>query len=167
MDELVERAFQAVQTLPSEDRERIAYEILERVENKTEWDRLVQEPLAQDWLEKASRKALKMYTKSAKRLSMNYVNVTINNLLREGSYWKSFDELPEEVRNLAESNYQSWKQNSKNPGLRFKKIHNAFPVFSFRVGMNHRTVGAEAQDGKMIWFWVGSFQDFKNEIGLV
>lgn len=161
MTTMLEKAFEALKTLPEVDRERIAWEIIERVEDKNEWDRLIATPEAQAWMEKASRKALKNYAKIATRLSMKFVSLDLGNLLREGSYWDVFNDLPEDIRKLAEETYQSWKDNPKNPGLRFKQIHPDLPVVSFRVGMKHRTVGVETSDGKVVWFWVGSFETFK------
>ena len=38
------------------------------------------------------------------------------------------------------------------------------PIFSFRVGMQHRTVGVETADEKIVWFWVGSFEMFEELI---
>lgn len=164
MVELLTKAFEALKALPAEDRERIAYEILERVEDKSEWDRLIASPEAQAWMEVAAKKALKTYKKTAKNLSMKFVSLGLDNLLREGTYWESFDDLPDDIRKLAQETYQQWKDNPKNPGLRFKQIHAALPVVSFRVGMKNRTVGVETEDGKVVWFWVGSFDLFKTMI---
>jgi len=44
MGNLVEKAFEALKTLPEVDRERIAWEIIQRVEDKTEWDRIIALP---------------------------------------------------------------------------------------------------------------------------
>lgn len=165
MGEVLDRAFKALKTLPEAERERIAYEIIERVEDKTEWDRIITSPAAQAWLESASKKALKEYAKIAKNLSMKFISMGLDNLLREGAYWETFDDLPEDVRKLAQKNYRLWKDNPDAPGLRFKRIHPELAVMSFRVGMKHRTVGVEAPDGKVVWFWVGSFDTFKKQIG--
>ncbi|MFC1673121.1 hypothetical protein ACFL12_03105, partial [Pseudomonadota bacterium] len=119
---------------------------------------------AQAWLEQAAKKSLKEYKKISKNLDMKFVSLGLDNLLREGAYWEQFDDLPDDVRKMAESTYKQWKDNPKNPGLRFKKIHVELPVFSFRVGMKHRTVGVEAPDGKVVWFWVGSFDTFQAAI---
>jgi len=165
MGEMLEKAIAALKTLPEADSERIAWEIIERVEDKTEWDRLISAPESQEWLENSARAALRAYEKTANKLTMNFVSLGLDNLLREEAYWQSFDELPEDIRKLAEKNYQLWKENTKNPGLRFKQIHQTAPVFSFRVGMRHRTVGTETDDGKIVWFWVGSFETFEATIG--
>ena len=166
MERLLKRAFEALKTLPEVDRERIAWEIIERVEDKTEWDRIIAAPEAQRWLERQAKKALKVYRKMRDKLSMTFISVAQDKLLREEAYWTQFDDLPEDIRKLAEENYHSWKENPRNPGLRFKQIHGKLPIFSFRVGMRHRTVGVETDDGKIAWFWVGSFETFKKAIQL-
>lgn len=164
MESLLKRAFEALNTLPEADRERIAWEIIERVEDKTEWDRIISSPEAQRWLERQAKKALQVYRKMRDKLSLTFLSVSQDKLLREEAYWTRFDELPEEIRKLAEENYHSWKENPRNPGLRFKQIHAKLPIFSFRVGMRHRTVGVETGDGKIVWFWVGSFETFRKSI---
>lgn len=165
MEKLLDRAFKALRTLPETDQERIAWEIIERVQDKTEWDRIIALPQSQKWFEKESKRALRDYKKIANKLSMTFVSVARDNLLREDAYWKNFDDLPAEVRKLAEENYRLWKENPRHPGLRFKKIHATLPVFSFRVGMRHRTVGVETDDGRIAWFWVGSMESFEKLIG--
>ncbi|UCH73893.1 MAG: hypothetical protein JSU82_16505 [Rhodospirillales bacterium] len=164
MESLLQKAFEALKTLPKIDRERIAWEIIERVEDKTEWDRIVASPEAQRWMEQQAKEALRVYRKMRDKLSLTFVSVSQDKLLREESYWREFDDLPQEIRKLAEHNYHSWKENPRNPGLRFKQIHQSLPIFSFRVGMRHRTVGVETDDGKIVWFWVGSFETFRDAI---
>jgi len=164
MDQLIERAFKALKTLPPEDAERIAYEIIERVEDKTEWDKIISFPESQKWLKKEAARATKVFNKIRKNLSQTFISIPQDNILREEPYWKHFDDLPDDIKKLAERNYRLWKENPTHPGLRFKKIHATLPIFSFRVGLRNRTVGVEVEDGKIAWFWVGSFEDFKAEI---
>ncbi len=164
MGEILDKAYNLLKTLPEEDQERIAWEIIERVEDKTEWDKIVATPDSQHWLGIHAKMALKEYKKISKKLSLTFISMPLDNLLREESYWKHFDELPSELRTLAEKNYRLWKENPHHPGLRFKKIHTELPVFSFRVGMRYRTVGVETRDGKIVWFWIGSFDHFKESI---
>jgi len=161
MDKLIDRAIEALKSLPPEDCERIAWEIIERVEDKTEWDNIIATPKAQAWLENEAAGALKKFRKIEKNLSRTFISIPHDHLLREEPYWKHFDELPPETKKLAEKNYRLWKESPGHPGLRFKKIHATLPVFSFRVGMRNRTVGVEVEDDKIAWFWVGSFENFK------
>lgn len=165
MGEVLDKAFEALKTLPEQERERIAWEIIERIEDKTEWDNIISSDEAQGWLENSAAKALKEYTKMADKLSMKFISLNMDNVLRKGSYWDTFEDLPEDVKKLAEKNYKLWRESKNSPGLRFKQIHKSLPIYSFRVGMKHRTVGVEAPDGKIAWFWVGSFETFKKAIG--
>jgi len=166
MTDLLQQAFDALATLPEADQDRIAWEIIERVEDKTEWDRIIATPDSQAWLEAQAKAALKAYDKIQNKLTMTFVSIPQDHPPREEAYWSHFDELPDEIRALAEENYKLWKDNPNHPGLRFKRIHETRPVFSFRVGMRHRTVGIETDDGKVVWFWVGSFETFQSLVGL-
>jgi hypothetical protein len=167
MVELLDKAFEALKTLPAEDRDRIAWEIIARVEDKTEWDKLIALPESQRWLKQEAAKALKEYKKLSRPLSGGFVSLSHDAFLREDSYWRHFDELPAEVRKLAESNYELWRKNPNHPSLRFKQIHAELPIFSFRVGMQHRAVGVQIDDGKVAWFWMGSFKHFREVAGPV
>ena len=166
MPDLLKKAFEALNSLPKEDRDRIAWEIIERVEDKSEWDRLIALPEARQWLEKESERALKKYRRMRKPLAQSFVSVDSDAMLREDAYWRHFDDLPLAVRKLAQGNYELWKKNPNHPSLRFKRIHPDLPVFSFRVGMRHRTVGIQADDDNIVWFWMGSFEHFRELIGV-
>jgi hypothetical protein len=166
LTDILTKAFDTLKTLPAEDRDRIAWEILERVEDKTEWDRLIVLPEALRWLEKEAAIALKKYKKMSRPLEVAFVSVGRDAMLREDAYWRHFDELPAPVRKLATSNYELWKKNPNHPSLRFRQIHPDRPIFSFRVGMRHRTVGVQADDERIVWFWMGSFEHFRELIGV-
>jgi hypothetical protein len=164
MEELLNKAFEALKSLPPRDQSFMAWQIIDQVEDKAEWDRLTARPEAQDWLAHEAAKALKRFEKVAKSLSNSFISLGDENLLREDSYWRHFDDLPKSVKELAEDNYHIWKKNPHHPCLRFKQIHETLPIFSFRVGMKHRAVGVETDDGKVVWFWMGGFEHFKSLI---
>ncbi len=165
MERLLNRAFDALRTLPEVEQERIAWEIIKRVEDKTEWDRLVASPASQAWLKQAAQAALKDYNKVARKLSLTFLAMPGAGMTRKEAYWAHFDNLPPDIRKLAEDNYRLWQQDSKHPSLRFKQIHGHLPVFSYRVAMQYRTIGVQTDDGKLVWFWVGSFDDFRQQVG--
>ena len=116
MDKLIDRAIEALKSLPPEDCERIAWEIIERVEDKTEWDAIIATPKAQLWLEKEAAGALKKFKKIEKNLSRTFISIPHDHLLREEPYWNHFDELPQEIKKLAEKNYRLWKESPGHPG---------------------------------------------------
>ncbi|PLX37358.1 MAG: hypothetical protein C0605_07650 [Hyphomicrobiales bacterium] len=165
MSDIVDQAIQALMTLPTEERDRIAYELIERLEDKNEWDGIVWTPKSQAWLEKASAKTLKTYEKQASRLSYHLISLPSEEYLREDSYWKAYEDLPQPTRALAEKTYKLWKEDPAHSSLRFRQVHESLPVFSFRVGMKHRTIGIKTPDDKMAWFWVGSFDQYQELVG--
>ena len=154
-----DKAILALKALAEDERERISAEILVRLEDRSQWDNLVNSHKSQAWLKKHAEKAKREYERISLKLSGTLVNVPFENLLRESSYWDSMEKLPEEVRKQAEKTYNLWRENPKDPMLRFKKIHPSQPIFSFRVGIAYRTIGVESGD-KLLWFWVGSFDEF-------
>ena len=127
MGNLVEKAFEALKTLPEVDRERIAWEIIQRVEDKTEWDRIIALPDSQNWLAESAKKALKAYAKNRKKLSMTLIAIDQDQPPREEAYWHHFDDLPAEVRELAEENFHLWKEKTpqSGPALQADSRHHA------------------------------------------
>jgi hypothetical protein len=67
--------------------------------------------------------------------------------------------LPAHVRLQAKHAYRVFSQNPSHPGLRFKKVHSEPPIYSARVGIGYRAVGAVEGD-TITWFWIGSHADY-------
>jgi hypothetical protein len=64
------------------------------------------------------------------------------------------------VRRQARDAYRLFRQNPSHPGLRFKKVHDHPSIYSARLGINYRAVGALDGD-TVIWFWMGSHKDYE------
>jgi hypothetical protein len=77
-------------------------------------------------------------------------------------FWKCFDRLPEQTKSQAKKSFQRWKENPNHPSLNFKKIHSAKPIYSARVGLSHRSLGVKSDNNILIWFWIGSHEDYNN-----
>lgn len=67
-----------------------------------------------------------------------------------------YDALPGEVRALAKKNYELLKSNPRHPSLRFKKVGK---VWSVRVGIHHRAIAIEVEDG-FLWVWMGLHSEY-------
>lgn len=52
----------------------------------------------------------------------------------------------------------------QHPGLRFKPVHATRPIYSIRVGIHFRALGIVAGD-EIVWFWIGSHDDYERLIG--
>jgi hypothetical protein len=76
--------------------------------------------------------------------------------LATSRFWAFYAALPEEVRVLADKNYELIKNDPRHPSLHFKKVGK---VWSVRVGVHHRAIGTEI-DGDMLWVWIGSHAEY-------
>ena len=71
-------------------------------------------------------------------------------------FWRHYHQLPIEVREIADKNYELLKADSKHPSLHFKKIGT---LWSVRVGAHYRALGLDKPEG-VVWFWIGSHADY-------
>jgi hypothetical protein len=72
---------------------------------------------------------------------------------------KAFQQLPEQVRQQAREAYKLFKQNPYHPSLRFKQIHPTKPIYSVRINIDFRALGAR-DGGEIIWFWIGPHTEY-------
>jgi len=71
-----------------------------------------------------------------------------------------YDNLPHDIRNLADKNFGLLKGNPRHPSLQFKKIGE---LWSVRVGRTHRALAIE--DGEdFIWVWIGTHDEYERMI---
>jgi hypothetical protein len=75
-------------------------------------------------------------------------------------FWRLFGTLPVEIQRLARSNFALLKFNPRHPSLHFKKVGR---LWSVRVGLAHRALGQEVEDG-ILWGWIGSHADYDKMI---
>ena len=71
-------------------------------------------------------------------------------------FWRHYRQLPPQVRDLADKNFQLLKADPKHPSLRLKKIDK---LWSVRVGAHYRALGLDKPEG-VVWFWIGSHADY-------
>ena len=76
---------------------------------------------------------------------------------------KAFDKLPLDIQQKARQAYITWKENPNHPSLHFKQIHETQPIFSVRISLSYRAIGIKEKD-VMIWFWIGSHEEYNNLI---
>lgn len=70
------------------------------------------------------------------------------------TFWKLYDELPEQVQRRADSAYRLWRLNPYAHGLYFKRVGRNRPIYSVRIGHDFRALGILERD-TIIWFWIG------------
>jgi len=72
------------------------------------------------------------------------------------SFWECYDRLPSHIKELADKNFILLKENPQHPSLHIKK---ADKYWSVRVGMRHRALAVEVEDG-LLWFWIGTHAEY-------
>lgn len=77
------------------------------------------------------------------------------------SFWKLYDELPEEVRRLADEKFRLLKSNPRHASLHLKRIGK---LWSVRAGQHYRALGHDIPEG-IQWFWIGTHADYDKLIG--
>ena len=72
---------------------------------------------------------------------------------------KAYGAFSVSTRKKTKDAYQRWKKDPFHPSLNFKKVHNTLPIFSVRIGNSYRALGVKDKN-TMIWFWIGSHEDY-------
>lgn len=72
------------------------------------------------------------------------------------SFWECYKKLPSQLKELADKNFALLKENPQHPSLHIKKTGK---YRSVRVGMRHRALAVEIEDG-LLWFWIGTHGEY-------
>ena len=67
------------------------------------------------------------------------------------AFWFHYRQLPQEVRDLADKNFELLRADARHSSLRLKKIG---PLWTARVGLAYRAIARERAEG-LVWIWVG------------
>jgi hypothetical protein len=76
-------------------------------------------------------------------------------------FWFHYRQLPPEIRDLADKNFELLKQNLRHPSLRLKKVG---IFYSARVGLHYRALAKERREG-LVWFWIGHHSEYDRLLG--
>ena len=74
---------------------------------------------------------------------------------------EAFRRLPSPVQSQARKAYRLFVQNPHHPGLRFKRVHTALPIYSVRIARDYRALGIREGES-IIWFWIGSHAEYED-----
>lgn len=75
-----------------------------------------------------------------------------------------FDDLPPDVQEQARKAFRQWVADPSHPGLHFKRVDDNEPMYSARVGLNHRVLGLLDGD-TMTWWWIGPHDEYDRILG--
>jgi hypothetical protein len=77
-------------------------------------------------------------------------------------FWKLYGELPCDIRDLADRNYELLRSDPRHPSLHFKNIDRN--RWSVRIGLNFRALASE-RDMVFTWVWIGPHEEYDRLIG--
>ena len=76
-----------------------------------------------------------------------------------------YEQLPQDVQQLADKSYELLKHNPQHPSLHLKQIGRSLHLkqigrfWSVRVGLRYRAVAVEGPMG-LVWFWIGTHAEY-------
>jgi len=79
-------------------------------------------------------------------------------------FWKEYNALPNDICELARRNYELLKSNPAHPSLQFKRLIGKRIVWAVRVGDHYRALGRERDDSTIVWFWIGTHEEYNQLI---
>lgn len=79
------------------------------------------------------------------------------------AFRSSLATLPPTIRSQADRAYALFRSNPQHPSLRFKLVHASRRIYSVRIGLHYRALGVLEAD-LIIWFWVGSHDEYERLI---
>ena len=78
-------------------------------------------------------------------------------------FWISYNNLPDDIRQLADKAYKLFKKNPQHASLHFKKVGKKQPVYSVRITDHYRSLGYLKGDS-VYWFWIGDHRSYEKMI---
>jgi hypothetical protein len=75
------------------------------------------------------------------------------------SFRRAFANLPRSVQARAREAYRLFLQDPHHPSLHFRQVHARLAIYSVRIGINYRALGAGGPTD-VVWFWIGSHAEY-------
>lgn len=76
-------------------------------------------------------------------------------------FWWHYRQLPKEVQELADKNFDLLRTDPRHPSLHLKKVGRIKQLWAVRVGAHYRALGSDKRDG-IVWFWIGTHEEYNN-----
>jgi hypothetical protein len=76
-------------------------------------------------------------------------------------FWRLYQSLPSEIRELADKKYALLKADPRHPSLHFKRVGD---LWSVRVGLHYRALGTDVDAG-IYWIWIGTHEEYDQIVG--
>lgn len=81
------------------------------------------------------------------------------------NFRRDFERLPEDVQERAREAYRRFVVDPFHPGLHFKQIRDSH--WSVRIGQSYRAVGLRTSDGQIVWYFIGTHDEYDRLLGML
>lgn len=78
-------------------------------------------------------------------------------------FWEAFAGWPDRVRQEATEAFRLFRKNPAHPSLRFKKLEGDEQIYSVRIGLGYRALGA-IRGNRIVRFWIGSHAGYDRRV---
>ncbi len=75
-------------------------------------------------------------------------------------FWYLYRQLNDEIRQLADKNFDLLRTDPHHRSLRLKRIGD---FWSARVGLHYRALARQRDEG-LVWFWIGHHSEYERLI---
>jgi hypothetical protein len=75
-------------------------------------------------------------------------------------FWECYHRIPTQIRKSARKAYHLFIEDHNHPSLRFKKVLKDPYIYSVRITLDYRALGVK-EDNTVVWFWIGSHEDYE------
>ena len=136
MTQLLNKAINKAHALSIPEQDILASIILDEIDSEKNWATSFAK--SQDLLSSMAAEAITEHAAGKTK--------PLQRLLMESKTAEKFRALlsttPQSIQLKAKACYRLWFQNPDHPSLRFKKVHQTLPIYSVRINLNWRSVGA-------------------------
>lgn len=66
-----------------------------------------------------------------------------------------------QIREHARNAYRLFSVNPYHSSIHFKRAHTKRPIFTARVGRDYRVVGFFEEADVIVWFWIGTHEQYE------
>jgi hypothetical protein len=73
-------------------------------------------------------------------------------------FWTCYHRLPKQIQNLADKKFKLFKEDPNHPSLKFSKKGT---VWTVNIGYHYRVL-AYREGMDIVWFWIGTHEDYNN-----
>ena len=78
------------------------------------------------------------------------------------AFWKGYEALPADAREIADKSFALLKSNPQHPSLHLKRVGH---YWSARAGKRYRALAVEVEDG-LLWFWIGTHDEYERPVNV-